>query len=390
MNESKPYLIGNINGDGETLERISPKDGVFKEDWLQNLLDNHPSILPLNIFNESFSNSISIGREIARIDNLFVNDKGYLTIVETKLWQNPEAHRTVVAQILDYARTLSTWKFKELDAKVAAYSQKNYGYFHGMHDLVKMNNPDFDLHPVNFEAIVQENLTNGNFLLLIVGDEIHPEATQLAEVIQSAPHLQFQLGFVELQCFRLNANEDWPLVVFPRPVLKSKEVTRAVVKVIYEESKPTVEVTTPSEKEVPSGKTNYDMFTASLPSQIKDSFILHLESWTDSDMEVYWGTVGFSLRVYWKTKRETIFDAYPTYASIFQDKRVEKMALPKEAHQQYKERLMQSPTISQKFIEGKRYIKYDEMSDEDVILLLQCSNDFARTIQSVESKPITP
>ena len=43
------------------------------------------------------------------LDLIFMNGEGYLTLVETKLWRNPESRRTVVAQIIDYASHLSTW-----------------------------------------------------------------------------------------------------------------------------------------------------------------------------------------------------------------------------------------------------------------------------------------
>jgi len=109
---SNPYLIKDKSGAGEALKQISLESGVFQETWLQELLDNHPTILPLDLIDDRFSNHVSIGREIANIDNLFINSKGLITIVETKLWRNSEAHRTVVAQILDYAKTLSKWEFK--------------------------------------------------------------------------------------------------------------------------------------------------------------------------------------------------------------------------------------------------------------------------------------
>ena len=380
---SDPYLIKDINGAGEALERISLESGVFQETWLQELLDSHPTILPLNLIDDSFSNHVSIGREIANIDNLFINSKGLLTIVETKLWRNPEAHRTVVAQILDYAKTLSTWEFKELDTKVRNYCQKNRGKPLGMYDLVKNHDPRTDLDSIDFEASVQEALTAGKFILLIVGDKIRPEATQLAEIIQSAPHMQFRMAFIELQCHRLNSGSDWPLVVFPKLILKTKEVTRAVVKVVYEKEKPEVEITAPSEKvekETSSGKISFDEFVASLPSNVKDHFITYLEGWIKSDMVIYWGTVGFSLRIPHHKKLTTIFDAYPDSVSICTDKDVEKKELPRETYQAYKEKLMRSRIFGNAFVSGRKYLKYNEISGDEAALLLKATDEFARSV----------
>jgi len=38
------------------------------------------------------------------------------------LWKNPEKHRKVVAQIIDYAKELATWDYDELSTSVRAAS----------------------------------------------------------------------------------------------------------------------------------------------------------------------------------------------------------------------------------------------------------------------------
>ena len=65
-----------------------------------------------------------------------MNEEGYLTLVETKLWRNPEARRTVVAQIIDYASHLSTWTYDEL--RQAVLASRN-------HDAVTSSDPLVDL-----------------------------------------------------------------------------------------------------------------------------------------------------------------------------------------------------------------------------------------------------
>jgi hypothetical protein len=107
MPDIKPYLVTDADADGRELIPLPLKDTVFQEVWLQELLFKHPSILPVAYLDEDYAPLISIGREIANIDNLFISPSGQLTIVETKLWRNPEAHRTVVAQMYDYANTLT-------------------------------------------------------------------------------------------------------------------------------------------------------------------------------------------------------------------------------------------------------------------------------------------
>jgi len=43
-----------------------------------------------------------------------MNSSGYLTLVETKLWRNPESRRTVIGQIIDYAKELSRLSYEGL------------------------------------------------------------------------------------------------------------------------------------------------------------------------------------------------------------------------------------------------------------------------------------
>lgn len=378
MSDIKPYLISDKDAAGRELNPLPSKDKVFQEEWLQELLFKHPSILPVELLDEGYAPPISIGKEIASIDNLFISPSGLLTIVETKLWRNPEAHRTVVAQILDYAKTLTTWDYDRLDEGVKAFMARHLGQPRSIYHIVKSKTRSLDVNEVEFEQRVQDCLTNGRFALLIVGDKIFPAATQLADVIQSAPHLQFSMGFVELRCYKLDKESNWPLVVIPNIVAKTKEVTRAVVKVVYEEKKPEIQVDTIDEEKASAGSTSFSEFIASLPTSIADIFRSYLERWIKAGYIVYWGKVGFSLRIPWKGKPTTILDAYPDSASIFQDKRVKQHDLPIHHYQQYRSELMESATISSAFATGRRYIRFEHMSEGEVELLLESTDKLVK------------
>jgi hypothetical protein len=179
----------------------------------------------------------------------------------------------------------------------------------------------------------------------------------------------------------LTKESNWPLVVFPNFVAKTKEITRAVVKVLYEEKKPEVIVDTPSEEKMPSGFTNFAEYIASLPSNIADIFKSHIESWMKAGYTVYWGKVGFSVRITWKGKMVTIFDAYPTNAGILKEKWVEEYDLPKKPYQTYREELMASPIIGSALATGRRYINYENLSEDEVRLLLATTDKLLRAIQ---------
>ena len=382
MANAGPVLVRGLDAEGERLSLLPSQHKTFDEKWLQELLYKHPSILPVDEIDEAFSPPISIGREIANIDNLFVSPHGLLTVVETKLWRNPEAHRTVVAQILDYASTLTTWDYQRLDKDVQADMQRRTGQSKSIYRAVSGHRKGLDFSEIEFQQKVQECLTEGRFALLIVGDKILPGATQLAEIIQSAPHLQFSIGFVELQCYRLNRDADWPLVVCPRFLAKTREVTRAIVKVLYEEKKPDIEVFTPREEITPSGRTSLPQFIASLPTSIADIFKAQIEDWMRKGHIFYWGTTGFSVRMVWKGNKRTLLDAYPTMVSVLQEKYVKEFDLPKEAYDKYKAELMTSPTIGSLFASRRRYVNYDSISKEEFLLLLNATDKLLNALST--------
>jgi hypothetical protein len=384
MSEVRPYMIEDENAAGKQLPRLPAQKGVFEEEWLQELLYKHPAILPIEYLGDSFAPTIPIGREIANIDNLFISPEGLLTIVETKLWRNPEAHRTVVAQILDYARELAKWSFHELDEAVQDFMQKRTGKRKSIYTIVKSRETNLDCNEIEFEQRAQDCLDNGRFALAIVGDRIFPGATQLAETIQAAPHMQYTIGFFELRCYRAEKGVDWPLIVVPHIVAKTKEITRAVVKVVYEKEKPEVQISTPQEEQGDTGRTNFEEFIASLPSRLAGTFKSYMESWMQAGHKFFWGVTGFSLRVYWNDKPRALVAAHPYNVSILQERRVENMDLPEGLYEAYKKDLMNSTVIGSALTNDRMWINFDDLSEEDVDLLLKTTDKLAKAIHDVE------
>jgi hypothetical protein len=386
MTNINPYLVTGITASGKALTPVPLREKAFDEGWLQELLFRHPSILPIGYVDEDYAPLVSIGREIASIDDLFVSPSGSLTLVETKLWRNPQAHRTVVAQILEYAKTLASWTYGKLDQAVSADLGRRTGESLSIFRAVKKQVRNFDLSEIEFQSKVQEGLSNGRFALLIVGDRIFPEATQLAEVIRSTPHLQFSFGFVELRCYRLEKDSNWPLVVVPNFVAKTREFTRAVVKVVYEEKRPDVQVEAVEDEVKRGAKTNLREFTASLPSNIKDHFKTYIERWIKAGYAINWGKVGFSLRIQWKERMATFFDAYPDSISIIlTEKWVREYELPEETYQSYRDELMKSPTLGGYIAAGRRYVGYENLATDDVALILHTTDRFVAELRKKDS-----
>ena len=115
--QGNPYIVRA----GE-VQQLQPAQNAFDEAWLQGFLLAHPEAIPVGEIEPAFAPLIPVCRELPTaagpVDMLFANDAGLLTLVECKLWKNPEARRQVVGQILDYAKELSRWSYQDLQAAI--------------------------------------------------------------------------------------------------------------------------------------------------------------------------------------------------------------------------------------------------------------------------------
>lgn len=230
-----PHLLAS--GSAQRLLRVPFQDNGFGESFYQKLLLDHPLLLPVDEIEPLFAPLLPLAREVQTtagpVDVLYISSEGYLTLVETKLWRNPEARRQVVAQIIDYATALSRWTYEQLrDAVKKAQLRDPANKPGAMSDdpliAVAMEQPDFD--KARFIDTVSRNLTKGRFLLLIVGDGIQEGVEHLADTLSRSPHLSFSLALVELGLFRASdASES--LFIQPRVLARTREVVRAVVEV---------------------------------------------------------------------------------------------------------------------------------------------------------------
>jgi RecB family endonuclease NucS len=102
-----------------TLHRVDFDDNFHDEDWIQELLFSHPELIPFEELEPAFKGSVPIAREVESgagpVDVLCVNVEGLLTVVETKLWRNPQSRREVVSQLIHYAAGLSMMGYEDLE-----------------------------------------------------------------------------------------------------------------------------------------------------------------------------------------------------------------------------------------------------------------------------------
>ena len=229
---SNPIIISK-NNEISLLQRIPFSEKLFNESWLQEIIQNNSSLLPVEEIEPSFSESFALGREINTkvgfIDNLLINEDGYITIIETKLWRNVQARREVVGQIIDYAKELTKWTFDDLNNAVMQSNQSINNNAKGIIEIAKQYSGSNDIDEKYFIDSVSKNLKRGRFLLLIVGDGIQESVEEMVDYLQKFAQINFTLALIELQVFK-NTSDD-SIIVLPQIVTRTKEITRAIVKI---------------------------------------------------------------------------------------------------------------------------------------------------------------
>ena len=215
------------------LERIDlTKDTAFEynEDWLQRKIEEHPELLPINDIEPIFGELIPVCRElrtsVGSLDNLYVNELGMLTLVECKLWRNPEARRKVVGQILDYAQEFSRMDY---DVLVERINVKTGRTDNSLYEIVSERTEGID--EKDFIDSVTRNLNKGRFLLLIVGDGIHENVVNIAEYLQEHAQLNFTFALIEENLYKLDHGEHFGILIQPRIIAKTLEIERAVIRI---------------------------------------------------------------------------------------------------------------------------------------------------------------
>ncbi len=210
--------------------KTASESAPYDEAWLQRLIMRHPSVLPVDQIEPAFSPLVPVCIELpmqaGSLDNLFVTPAGDLALIECKLWRNPEARRQVIAQVIDYAKDMSSWTYEKLQQAINATKPlEGSGDTAGrnLYELVA-NNGEID--EASFHDAVSRNLKRGRFLLLIVGDGIREGVEGMAEFLQQHAGFHFTLAFVELALFETPAGQ---YIVQPRVLARTTNIDRGIV-----------------------------------------------------------------------------------------------------------------------------------------------------------------
>ncbi|GIK48236.1 MAG: hypothetical protein BroJett013_09330 [Alphaproteobacteria bacterium] len=197
------------------------------EAWLRDTLLRHPELIPVGDIDPAYGPltplcaELHLGAGVGRLDAAFINAYGRLTLVECKLWRNPQARREVVAQVLDYARAISRWSYSDLQRQVAHATGRtgNVPY-----ELAKAQHPKLIEH--DFVDATAAAMRAGRFLLLIAGDGIREDVGAMAELINNNAAMGFSFGMVEVALYGF---ADGALAIQPRAIAKTRLIERTVV-----------------------------------------------------------------------------------------------------------------------------------------------------------------
>jgi hypothetical protein len=190
--------------------------GKTLEDALQTFFENYPQIIPgkqIDPGSEDPPRFVLLRREMPvgswSLDHLFVDQRGVLTLVETKLFQNPESRREVIGQIVEYAANATeSWSGDVVRQKATEFWRQHDKIL----DAILQDEFGGESDVEEFWRKVGENLKDGRIRLIVASDELRPEVRRMIEYLNKELQNAEVLG-LELKCYGENSES---LVLVPR------------------------------------------------------------------------------------------------------------------------------------------------------------------------------
>lgn len=317
----KPLLISalEVSAQGQILERVnfsqgpSTDNGKYGEWWLQRLLHLFPQSLPIQELEPGLGVLVPIGMEMETpsgyVDNVFVTMEGNIVFAECKLWRNPEARRQVIAQVVDYAQSISRWSYKDFDTALRkSIDTEKRPIGKGLFEILKGKTGDeSDIDEATFVDAISRNLHLGRILLLVVGDGIREGVESLVDYLQMHAGFHFTLGIVEAAVFKVPGQG---FIVQPRLMVRTLNIERAIVRLASEGI--AVESGAgpyPQEKSPRSATMSEDIFFEGLNSKVP-STVKPLREFMDKvkDLGVYLDPATKSAGLKWQAPSGPIFN----------------------------------------------------------------------------------
>jgi len=187
------------NGNQKNWELVH-SSSYMNEKELHKLLADSPDLIPAQDLREGVSQLVAIVREyrvpIGYIDLLGFTTEGDIAVVECKLANNSESKREVIGQVLEYGAALWGMSYEDFDQKI----QERTG--RPLADLVQNEVDDPEWDEELFRSNIESNLQEGNFILVIVVDEINDQLTRIIRFLNACGNPQFSFAALEMRRFQ--------------------------------------------------------------------------------------------------------------------------------------------------------------------------------------------
>jgi hypothetical protein len=339
----------------------------------QELLAKFPNIiLSVPELEMPPSNSVLVLREFSTtrgsIDLIMITENSDILLIETKLYRNPESHRTVVAQAIDYVKSFTDIDIETIKAKFleSKYADK------------KLTETLFSKD--EFYIPLRKNIKSGNFKVLIVGDKIHSNVLGMVESIHSAPHLAFTIYLIELSPVKYDGNN---ILLEPKLIENTNEVERSVIRleIDFKKESYAIESSAPTKE----SKGSRPIITAEqyLSNLTNTDFAEIIRSfwskWKLLGGDIKFGTVGFSSGFKVGDKRIPMQFVYNSYLDLISDKYRAYYNISDNEYKNYKEFLkLYVPKAFDHLIANHVAIQLDTISKDDLKNILDATIELVK------------
>ncbi|WP_338332359.1 hypothetical protein [Acetobacter sp. LMG 32666] len=291
MKQAASPLIVTISE--KTIQHLEPRDmrsrnaSGYNEHFIQTLVHNQPSVLPISKVEPVFSPLISVCMELplksGYLDNLLITPRGDLIAVECKLWRNPESRRTVIAQIIDYAKDLQAMTYEDLQNSIRqAKKDPTFNLYN--HMLSQYHDPS-PLSEHHFIDALSSNLRRSRCLLVIAGDGITENTETLTDFLQQHAGLHFALMLVCLSIYNLPESDK--IIVVPSIPMRTINIVRGIVQ--FNEGKVSISSPAPTIYSQKPTTLSEDEIFAELDQKYPGTSTRLINFLTScSDINIYW------------------------------------------------------------------------------------------------------
>jgi hypothetical protein len=318
------------------------------------------------------ANSILVLREFSTsrgsIDLLIITENSDILLIETKLYRNPESHRTVVAQAIDYVKSFTETEIETLKSK---FLQSKYSDNQLTETLFKRD---------DFCISLKKNIKNGNFKVLIIGDKIHNNLLGMVESIHSAPHLAFTIYLIELSPIRYDENN---ILLEPRTIEYTTEIERSVIRLEIDFKKESWKIESSSPAKDSKGSkpiiTEEQYINSLSKPEFADIIKSFWNTWKAIGGDIRFGTVGFTFGFKYGEKRIPVQYVMNSYIDLISENSRNSYDIPDNAYNRYKQSLKSNvPKAFDHLIANHVAMQFEAISKEDLKNILEATMELIK------------